>query len=450
MVGPDALGFREEDAPIPPPRMSEQEHVGHTQSVQEVRTAEPTKAHVPARPRVSMPAVSFAWASNIPRMIKAIKIPKKGLVWKVGLVLGIVLLGWLLYYSIPRATVTVLVLPQSIEENATLSIDPAATVADSDSKIIPGRTQEKSVNGEKTIPVSGKKNIGDPAKGSVTIYNKVTSSRNFPKGTTLTANGVAFTLDSDVSVASASETIGSITFGKTTAAVTAKDIGPNGNVPAGTEFSFSNVSASQVSARNDAAMSGGTSKQVTVVSRADQDALVKALTDELITKAKEEFLTQTQGERLIDQTVKTEVTEKIFGAELDEQVGELSGKVTVTITGVTVRDDDIQSVLGALVEDKVPSGYQLAPERTKVETSNVQVKTGGAMSVQAKMTAFALPELDTDSLKKSLAGKSVSEALAILKETKGVSGAEYRFSMSPTTNRLPLNSANITITESVQ
>ena len=136
----------------------------------------------------------------------------------------------------------------------------------------------------------------------MTVYNKVTSGKTFPKGTQLTTNSIAFTLDSDVSIASASESIGSITFGKATANVTAKDIGPNGNVTGSSEFTFSGISGNQISARNEAAFTGGNSKQVTVVSRADQDALVKALTTDLVAQAKQQLLTVAGGERLIDAT----------------------------------------------------------------------------------------------------------------------------------------------------
>ena len=73
--------------------------------------------------------------------------------------------------------------------------------------------------------MTGKKKIGDPSKGTVTLYNKTTTARSLKKGTILTAKSLQFTLDTDTSVASASESIGSITFGKISTAVTAVDIG---------------------------------------------------------------------------------------------------------------------------------------------------------------------------------------------------------------------------------
>lgn len=422
VVSPEALGFRHEDV------LEKQ--------------APPVK--------LTMPRISFAGLGMIKGWFTKFPKPRGGV---VPVVIGIVLLvavGIGLYYALPHATVTVLVASQSVDESTSLSVDPAATVADASTKTIPGKVVEQSVTGEKTITVSGKKNVGDPAKGAVTIYNKVTSSKTFPKGTQLTTSTIAFTLDADVSVASASESIGSITFGKATANVTARDIGPNGNVTASSEFTFAGISGSQVSARNEAAFTGGNSKQVTVVSRADQDTLVKALTDDLVVQAKQQLLALAGGERLIDATVKTEVADKVFDAELDQEAKELHGKVTVKVTGISISDSDINAALSALVEAKVPAGYTLAPEQTNVTTSNVTVKKDGKITLTAKLAAVALPQIDQSGLQRALAGKDVNTALGILKETKGVGGAEFRFTFSPTKSRLPLNRNNITITVMVQ
>lgn len=442
VVTPESLGFRHED--VLEQRIKDT-HVApnYTKPISKKAFLLPVK--------FSMPRVSFATLSHLPNIFSRLPKVRGGILPVIGGILVLLLLGWGAYYMVPKATVTVLVASVSVDESAILSVDPTATIANPENKMIPGKTQEKSVSGEKTIAITGKKNVGDPAKGTVTIYNKVTSGRTFSKGTTLTTNGVAFTLDSDVSIASASESIGSITFGKATASVTAKDIGPNGNVSASSEFSFANVNASAVSARNETAFTGGTSKQVTVVSRADQDALIKALTDELVVQAKEQLLTSgITGERLIDSTIKTEVAEKVFDAELDQEAKELHGKVTITVSGISVSDKDIQAVLSSLVEQKVPSGYRLAPEQTEVTTSNVTVKKDGKISMTAKLTAISLPQIDTDTLKNTLVGKSVTEATQILRSTKGVAGAEYRFVLSPSESRLPVNPRNITITVTVQ
>ncbi len=437
VVSPEALGFSREDVleRQKPPVASA---ARPAQAGSKLPILFPVKIHMPAFPPGGLDTIKNVFT-------KFPKLRGGALPLIIGAVIIIAIAAGL-YYVLPRATVTVLVASQSVDESTVVSVDASATVADPATKIIPGKVQEQSVSGEKTIAVTGKKNVGDPAKGTVTIYNKVTTGKTFPKGTVLSTGSVAFTLDSDVSVASASESIGSITFGKANANVTARDIGPNGNVTASSEFTFANINSTQVSARNESAFTGGTSKQVTVVSRADQDALVKALTADLVTQAKQQLLTVASGERLIDATVKTDVSEKVFDAELDQEAKELHGKVTVKVSGISISDGDIKAALSKLVEAKVPAGYTLAPEQTTVSVNNVTVKKDGTITLTAKLVAVALPQIDEAALKQSLAGRDVNSALAILKETKGVSGAEFRFFLSPTKSRLPLKRDNITVT----
>lgn len=441
VVSPETLGFSRED-------VLEHQHTSPQTHKAPVSTGKKLPISFPAK--FKLPSFSFAGFGSVKGILANMPRFKGG---TIPIIIGIVLLILVaggLYFALPKVMVTILVSSQSVDESTSVTVNTSATTADPSTKIIPGKVVEQSVSGEKTIAITGKKNVGDPAKGTVTIYNKVTSAKTLPKGTVLSTGGIAFTLDSDISVASASESIGSITFGKVAANVTARDIGPNGNVGASSEFTFANISGNQLSARNESAFTGGTSKQVTVVSRADQDALVKALTTDLVTQAKQQLLAVAGGERLIDETVKTEVSEKVFDAELDQEASELHGKVTVKVTGVSISDSDIKAALSTLVEAKIPAGYSLAPEQTNVSVSHVTVKKDGTIALTAKLTAVSLPHIDEAGLKRALAGKDVDTAMGILRETQGVSGAEFRFALSPTKSRLPMQSGNISVTVMVQ
>jgi hypothetical protein len=386
--------------------------------------------------------------------LRLLKLPpmrgRKGMIAVIGGVFVLILL-FLAYWSLPKAVVTVLVSPQTIEKSTTATINPTATVVDGATTTLPGAVQEKSVTGEKTLPVTGKKDVGDPAKGTVTIYNKITSTRSLKKGTTLSSGSLQFTLDSDISVASASESIGSITFGKTDAAITASAIGEQSNLPAGSEFVFADISSSSLSGRNDQALSGGTSRQVTVVSRADQDALVKALSDELVAKAKEELASEVAGGRkLIDATVKTAVTEKTFAQELDQEAQALSGKITLSVSGLSYAEADLSSLLLALAQPDVPQGYTLAPSRITVTIKSTQAKKDGSVTLGVAFSALALPTLDEAALKAAIAGKKLDGAEVALRQFEGVAGIEVSFRLSPWKSRLPINKNNISVSVAIR
>lgn len=398
------------------------------------------------RPKVTLPNMPQIDISALKeRILKGPKVVLVAIAAAVLLVLG------LLYWFIPHATVTVLTAPKTLTASETITIDSKATALDADTKTIPGSLQEKSVSGSKTIPVTGKKNVGDPAKGGVTIYNKTTDTKTFSKGAVLTAGSLQFTLDADVSVASASESVGSLTFGKAQGTITAGQIGPDSNLAAGTEFDFKGTDPGVAVARNDAALTGGTSKSVTVVSRADQDALIKAISADILDKAKSGLAGTVNGStKLIDETVTTAVTQKTFTQELDQEATQLSGNATVTVSGTSYNTDDVKTLMKAMITGQIPQGFTLAEGRTQVALSNVKVAKSGKISANATITADAIPTIDITDVRKHIAGKSITAAQEYLRSLTGVAGVVFQWSMSFTKTRLPLNASNITVDVSVQ
>jgi len=375
------------------------------------------------------------------------KFPVKGIaVPIVALLIVVICILGLLYYFLPKVTITVGVLPQVITKEKAVTIATSATAVDAEKFIIPGKKQEKSITGEKTIPVTGKKRIGDPARGTVTVYNKTTTTTSLKKGTVMEYKSLEFTLDSDVEVASASESIGSITFGTTTAAVTASAIGEEGNVAANTEFSVKGYDTSVMIARNGQAFTGGKSREATVVSRADYDALIKALTDELVLKAKYELSQEvTGGEKLIEQTIKTTVASKSFTEELDQEAKEVHGKATITVTGTSYKEEDIKTLLLTLTSKDIQSGYIINEGRTTTTVVSPVLKKDGTITAQASIRLVSIPKIDVDVIRKSLVGKSFVSAQTLLKQIQGVGSAEFVFKQSPGNKTLPLKATNITI-----
>lgn len=391
---------------------------------------------------------------HLPAALPALKFPKihlRGGVAIAGALLGVLLVFGVMNWTLPRATVTVLALPQTLESPVTVTVDPTATIADNQNNIIPGTTREDEFYGEKTIAVSGSKKVGDPAKGTITIYNKSLTAKQFKKGSVLTASALRFTLDGDVQVASATESVGSITFGKTTSAITAEAIGSESNLAAGTAFTFADVSSAIAIGRNDAPLAGGTSREVTVVTRNDYDTITKELTDELVTQAKQKLATSITGsEKLIDATLKTTIKERVFAQELDQEAKELSGKITITVSGVSYSDADLTSIFENAVRDKLQTGYALIKERIGASVQNVQVKKDGKITLTVKMSGSALPTIDNERVRQSIAGKRMKGAQEYLQRTAGVGGVEFRFRWTMIPNRLPINKNNISVTVAVQ
>jgi hypothetical protein len=404
--------------------------------------------------------------STITNIFRNIKIPhfsfpfqiplKGGLSAKAPFIVAIsvlILAGliWLILFSLPRATVTIVVSPKQIQQTVSLNILPDAVSVSADTNSIPGKKLEKQMSGDKVIPVTGKKKVGEPAKGTVTIYNKSLDSRTFKKGTIISSGGIQFTLDNDVSIASASESIGSLTFGKTDAPVTASQIGTAGNISSGNDFEFKDYSSSIVTARNDAVFSGGTSRDVKVVSRADMDELVSAVSKDLVDSAKQGLTSSVSGsQKLIVETVKTSVVDKKFTEELDQETDKLHGTVTISVTGVAYDEADLKLIWKASAAKNVPPGYVLSEERLNLTVSKVQVKKDGKINAELAMSGYAVPTLDPDSLKTKITGQSISKASEIIKLTPGVFDIRYAWKFALLKNKLPIQKNHITIAVTVE
>lgn len=437
MVNPEALGFA---------RNTDILEMHESKQDQDEQNDLPEIKQSSAGPKLSLPTIAFPALPTF--HVRIPSIPSLSILLPI-IIVSILCVGiiGILFWFYPRAAITIFETPKTLKEHSVITINPTASIADAATKTIPGKKLEKTVNGEKTLPVVGKKSVGDPAKGSITIYNKTSTARTYKKGIILIFDTVPFTLDDDVSVASASESIGSITFGKASGSVTASVIGTKGNLPAASEFSFKDISTSIAIARNDQPFTGGTSKEVTVVSRADFDALVKLLTADLVEKAKTELAGSVEGsEKLIDATIKTDVVEKTFVEELDQESKEIHGKLTLTVSGISYSQADAMTVMKGTVEQSIPEGYALATEKTTTTVGDIEVKKDGSMSANVNFLSVALPRIDTETVRKALAGKSLQTAENYLRTVSGVGAVEFgnlRTFLSK--DHLPVNPKNISI-----
>jgi hypothetical protein len=336
------------------------------------------------------------------------------LIWMVG-GFFILLLGLLLaYWFVPKATVTLVVQPQSLEEVLTITIDPNTSSLDGQNNILPGNQAEIKVSGSKTLPTTGATIVGDPARGEVTIYNKTGSSKTFDSGTRLTGpNNVIFTLDDDTTIASSAATTEGITFGKATVTVAAESIGPDGNLASGSELVFQEFADSDYSAQVNQGLSGGTAREVKAVAEEDIEQLKTALLQDLKTKATEQLKnTLGEGVALVDIAGEEDLSAQSFNHE----VGEEADSLKLNYKGLSYLKQDLQLLLEQATKEKIPQNFQLsASSETSVQSATMA--TDGSATVKIGFKAQLIPRLDFAMIKDNLKGrypKLVEEYLAKL------------------------------------
>src|SRR3989344_3973756 len=305
------------------------------------------------------------------------------------------------------------------------------------------------ISGSGKGSATGKKKIGDPAKGSVILYNKTSSSKNLAEGTILTGdNNLSFKLDNKVTIASQSAVEGGISFGKVTSSITASDIGPDGNLSAGKELSVKGFSANEVSAKVDQALSGGISKDVTVVTSDDQKKLLAQVSSELRTKAKDELQKKLQGDiKVLEESLAEKVVKQSFNKNVNDQASEFSLNLTSSYKGTAYSDTDLRQIVSKLVETNVPEGYMLDLTNTETQADVAKIEKDGKLVFTAKFKAKLMPKLNEDQIKKDIAFLTPSQVEEKLKTIESVIGAEIKTtpSLPSFLARMPFLANNITL-----
>lgn len=370
-------------------------------------------------------------------------------------ILLIILAG--IYLFLFKADVTIFVEPKVLEKETIVIADPKATVVSEEKKIIPAKKIEVTVSGSDKITATGTKQIGDPAKGKVVIYNMTDSSVSVSQGAILTFNnGLKFTLDTSVKVASQSSnvTLGGNMWGKSDpVGVTAIAIGPDSNLLANTTdtktgLSVGNYSKSDVIAMITEALSGGTSKDVTVVTGDDQKKLKAKLLDTLRQKAESELQAKaTGGQKVVSDALAAIDGKYTYTKQVGDAASEFSLNATVNFTGSSYLDSDLRTIVSKLVTVDVPAGYEMNLQNAETSADVIKVDKDGTLTFNAKFKANLLPKYKTDDIKNQIKGASVAGATEKLKKLESVIGSEIKIypSLPSPVSRLPLLPQNITV-----
>ncbi|MBI3559272.1 baseplate J/gp47 family protein [Candidatus Gottesmanbacteria bacterium] len=281
----------------------------------------------------------------------------------------------------------------------------------------PGQGLEVSEIGTKKGVVTGKKLVGDKAKGTVTIFNTA-DAKVFSAGTTITNNGLKFILDIDANVATGSPAQSS----QTSVAVTAAEIGDKYNLPAGTLFSIS----SYQEAKNENAFSGGNSHQATVVAKEDQTRLMATLSAELTAKAQNDLQTKlSSGQSLLPNAITFQVAKKKFSKEVDQEADTVSLDLTLDFKGVVISRDEAVTKFKEKFSGEIPAGYDLLPDQANLEIKTTKQDKTGSLILTSRLTAKLLPQMDKEQITKSISGKSVKEATKIIMSVTGVNAVDF-------------------------
>ena len=309
-------------------------------------------------------------------------------------------------------------------------------------------TQSVEASATETLSASttGTKIVGDKATGSVSMSNALDIPKNFPAGTTIfSPSGLKFILDSDVLVASASGSAGNLVVGKSTAKVTASQVGTELNLSSGTIFRIGTFAVTQISAQNDQAFSGGSSREVKAVAKADVESLRNQILDKAKTNAKQQLMDKTTSQKLILDSITTQTISEDLNHKIGDSADNVSLKLTVQSKGVVVDNIDLTKIITTEITPLIPSGFL----SQSIEISNLSIKKskGSVSQISVSAVAKVAPRIDSLDVIKEISGKSLDSARKYLQSLPSIVKIDIKISPSLPiiTSRLPYRRERIEI-----
>ncbi|HRS22578.1 MAG TPA: hypothetical protein P5299_00510 [Candidatus Woesebacteria bacterium] len=382
---------------------------------------EPPTAVVPetTSPPVEVPMAQLDLKPKIrpklPKIKLRLKLKLNAFLWFLSFIPLLFLGLWLLN----RVEIVLLLKPLPLETTIPVTLDSQTATFSPGSRVIPAVIQSFNLKVSDKVPTTGKKTVGEKAKGSVVIFNKEEKVLNLPVGTILmTADNKQFELLTPVQVAGGNLDFNQepavLKLGQTKTVVGAVDIGPEFNLSQGAKLVFKDYPESVLIARTEADFTGGSRQEVQVVDRQDKIELESRLKRAVETTIKEKIekdINNLAG--ALPETVRTQSKKIEFNRNVGEVIDELSAVQELTMTVFVIPSAKKDEIIYSLIETKDDQAdYQQMVYQLKFteEKSDEQRAIG-----QLTITGSVAPKLDLESIKSKIVGRTWSSALNYFK-----------------------------------
>lgn len=344
---------------------------------------------------------------------------KKNIKWFaiLGVFLGLLCLFGVVAFGAPffsSTEVTVVLNKKLVSKDIELTLDTKAKETDVEKLIIAANTITKKATDTNTVATTGIKIVGENAKGKVKINNKTPVAKNFSKGTQLKYGELLFELNDEIAVPPSSTTSG--TWGNADVAVTALQIGAESNTAKDSELTIESYDTSSYNAIViDEGLTGGSSREVRIVAQKDMDDLLKDLREELVERINEEFSAESGNGTYIlpSKSIVDEVA--TYDNKIETEAESLTLELEIEVEAVTYSGGDLKPVAQEILSQDLPENYELEDSDPQILSSPSQtdldkLESEAVVSIDANISAYAIPQLTEDSIRSEIAGKSFTDA----------------------------------------
>lgn len=393
----------------------------------------PKRARLPAAPPVKQPATSAK-----PKSRSLFSGGQKFIAAVISIVLCLIFLA---SYIFPEATIYVEARTEPVTRDMEIRVDVNQAAPNTSELAVPGKILEKEVSGKKTFAATGSKNVGKKASGFVSIYNFSKTTLILKAQTTvLTRNGKKYFFVQDATGVRPTAFIGQKqeqeidpTSLVAPLPVVAENPGVEYNLPKDTRLQIANeVFGSKPEALYAVAaeaITGGTNKDIKVVTDADIASAYDSLVQDLVKQTSAALGSDTAGLKLLDSAIKSEVVEKQTSTPAGTEISEFEVSLRVRQKALVYNQSEIIALIQSRISRLLPEDKQIVTrgsDRLDSQFKTLDLATGVG-TLASHFEGQVVYKLDAGNIAEKLKGKTAAEIKEILLSSTGIASVVVKF-----------------------
>ena len=366
--------------------------------------------------------------------------------------LAVVVLGGVIYFVLPRATVDMDVYAEPFVHKFKLVLADQDDLNAAGQNVFKGRFADVTKELIQTFPATGTKNKGNESSGTITIYNYTRIIQGLiPETRFVNEDGLVFRIKKEVLISSARVgSSGSLIPGRTKAKVSADEGGTIGNLSAGNKFTIPGLGSTGIDlmfGKNDDPFVGGTDNEIKVVSEEDIESAHASISKNIFLDTETELQSQViKNNELIISLIQNDIIDSVPSVAAGAQRDAFDLKVQVRSWTILPEKEELSNIIEHTLNNIIPKDQEL----TDQTLSNARIVMDNAdflmhtIEFTVEIDGLIATKLDLDELSGSISNRSTNNAKQLLDSISDV--ASHKITLWPFwVNKLPILESNIKI-----
>ena len=338
-------------------------------------------------------------------------------------------------FILPEARVDIFLKTERVANNFEFMVDENIIEPDIQLNKLPANAVKVVSQQSSEFPATGKKQLNEKASGIVTIYNEYSTGPQSLIANTrfLSKEGKIFRIKKSVTIPGFTKPEDEVIPGAAEVKVFAEEAGESYNI-APTSFTipaFQEMGSPKYSgiyARSTAAMSGGSTEEVLVVTEADISKAKKVLLESL--KEKNTLGIENEiGEnnKPVGDTREDEIVKIGLSNEAGEQVEKAVITIELSSKILTVKQNDINDLAVRSFGVELSDEMELIPESKKIECGDSYLDADKNIIFPVYVEQEAVRIIGADQIKRDIIGKDEPELRKFFSEMEGIKTVNISF-----------------------